>query len=123
MIRTRILKSLKGLIDQCEHTVVVAHSQGAAAALDALRGITDSDTKAAKAGPVPDTLLTFGAGINQLVSLKVLSRGLPKRFSVNPAYLGVGAMLGTVMLSGWLVRNLRSGETTMIQVLEATAVT
>ncbi len=122
LIRTRILKTLERLIGQCDHTVVVAHSQGAAAVLDALGGIADANAPPEPAGPVPDTLLTFGAGINQLVSLKVLSRGLPGTIPGNPAYLGVIALLGTVAMVTWLVRDLRAGLTTMSAVFQAAAV-
>ena len=40
LVRTRILEGLERLQARCERTVIVAHSQGAAAVLDALDGIT-----------------------------------------------------------------------------------
>jgi hypothetical protein len=101
LIRTRILDGLERLRRVCDHTVVVAHSQGAAAALDALGGIADpvyigrapADSPQASSR-VPDTLVTFGAGTNQLVSLKVLFGGLPQKIGANPPYRAVKALLG-----------------------------
>jgi hypothetical protein len=40
-IRTRILTAFRRLHEQCARTVIVAHSQGAAAVLDAFNGIAD----------------------------------------------------------------------------------
>ena len=84
LIRTRILAGLARLKPQCDRTIIVAHSQGAAAVLDDLGGFADpqaGNTDAASAAStspsvMPDALFTFGAGINQLASLRVLSRGL-----------------------------------------------
>jgi len=83
LIRTRILAGLTRLKRQCDRTIIVAHSQGAAAVLDALGGFADThagstDTASHAPTVMPDALFTFGAGINQLASLRVLSRGLPK---------------------------------------------
>lgn len=119
LIRTRILTRLERLIDKCDHTIIVAHSQGAAAVLDALGGVRDAEAPAQPAGPVPDTLLTFGAGINQLVSLKVLSLGLPKSIPGNPVYLGILALLGAAAVLAMLVRDIRAGTTTLVEVAKA----
>ena len=86
LIRARILEGLERLKGRCERTVIVAHSQGAAATLDALGGILDHDETVEclappPEGPVPDALVTFGSGVNQLVSLKVLSAGRLKQFT------------------------------------------
>lgn len=130
LIRTRILESLERLTVQCRHTVIIAHSQGAAAALDALGGITEAayegedsaDPLTPVAGPVPDTLVTFGAGINQLVSLKVLARGLPKKMGLNPSYLAMGAQLAAVALFGYMFAEVRAGRATILSLLHAAAV-
>jgi len=116
LIRTRILRGLENLQKVCDYTVVLAHSQGAAATLDALGGIASpadekresSDETFLVRGPVPDTLLTFGAGVNQLVSLKVLSSGLPKTLGINPAYLVISGLLGIGVIVGWLQGAVRT---------------
>jgi hypothetical protein len=87
MIRTRILDGLERLAQLCKYTVIVAHSQGAAAVSDALGGFLELGeqpeelSKQREPEPtrrlVPDALVTFGAGINQLASQKVLAAGLP----------------------------------------------
>jgi len=127
LIRTRILAQLERMIPLCEKTIIVAHSQGAAAVLDALGGIAepdpsgDSPASPPDAGPVPDTLLTFGAGINQLVSLKVLSRGLPGSMAVNPALFAAGWLLPVIVLFGWLASSLRAGRISLALLGEAFA--
>lgn len=116
LIRTRILAGLARLKPQCDRTIIVAHSQGAAAVLDALGGFADpqaGNTDAASAAStspsvMPDALFTFGAGINQLASLRVLSRGLPKDMSFNPATGAVWAFIGALALSGWLYVSVRA---------------
>src|SRR5262249_36436100 len=83
LIRTRTRESLVDLKAVCERTIVVAHSQGAAVLLDALgamgllgaRGNVTGNTADC---PVPDTLITFGAGTNKLASLKVRRADLPE---------------------------------------------
>ena len=100
LIRTRILDGLDDLKRKCKRTIVVAHSQGAAVVLDALGAIIDpfeASTRAtaveAESTTVPDTLVTFGAGTNQLVSLKALASGLTKKIGINPAMSATGALL------------------------------
>ena len=103
LVRSRILEGLDRLVRDCERTIIIAHSQGAAAVLDALGGILDPDLKDRRPdlGAVPNTLLTFGAGTNQLVSLKVLSGGTPKSIGGNPAYAALAALLTATALLGW----------------------
>ena len=114
LIRGRILEGLERLKGRCERTVIVAHSQGAAATLDALGGILDHDEAGERPsppseGPVPDALVTFGSGINQLVSLKVLSAGrLEKRAGINASSVAVVTTLGMVALLILLFVGFRS---------------
>ena len=114
LIRGRILEGLERLKGRCERTVIVAHSQGAAATLDALGGILDHDEAGerpspASEGPVPDALVTFGSGINQLVSLKVLSAGrLEKRTGINASSVAIVTTLGMVALLILLFVGFRS---------------
>jgi hypothetical protein len=127
-IGTRILDGLERLKETCEYTVIVAHSQGAAVVLDALGGIVESDDEPnagaglepPPAGPVPDVLLTFGSGINQLASLKLLSAGLPKKLGFNPANYAVVALLVTAVLLGLLYADVQAQRTTITSILQAT---
>lgn len=125
LIRGRILEGLERLKDRCERTVIVAHSQGAAATLDALGGILDHDkmgespTPSAE-GPVPDALVTFGSGVNQLVSLKVLSAGrLQRKTGTNAASAAVMATLGTIILLGFIVVSIRSHSVSIEELVRA----
>jgi len=147
-IMTRILEGLERLKETCDHTLIVAHSQGAAVVLNALGGImesedkTDSDARQEPlpARPVPDTLLTFGSGINQLASLKRLSAGLPKKvdsdpvntpgridgrrtrkLDFNPVNVAVVALLVTMVLFGWLYTEVYYQHTTVTSILLAAA--
>jgi hypothetical protein len=73
LVRSRILNALQSLKTRCDSTIVVAHSQGAAACVDALGGTAPAKARERYAEvPVPDTLLTFGAGTNLVVSLDYL---------------------------------------------------
>ena len=116
LIRTRILDELKRLKNVCDRTVIIAHSQGAAAVLDALGGIIEPDFEEEAAtkpeppvqSPVPDTLLTFGAGTNKLVSLKVLSAGLSKKIGWNPTYVAFGGLFATAGLFAWLLVDIQA---------------
>jgi hypothetical protein len=125
LIRTRVLDRLKRLKQRCERTIIVAHSQGAAVVLDALGGILDPAREGGHAAQadapapdiVPDTLLTFGAGINQLASLKVLSAGLPLKIEINPVFFAVGALVLAAGLSTWLYVDIRAQRTTILAIL------
>ena len=129
LIRGRILDGLDRLKERCESTVIVAHSQGAAAVLDALGGImpaADHDEKPATpepepAGAVPDVLVTFGSGVNQLVNLKVLSGGPPgsMKDDVNPAAGAVLAILVLIGLLAFLYAGLQFGLTTIAGLAQA----
>jgi hypothetical protein len=118
LIRGRILEGLERLKDRCERTVIVAHSQGAAATLHALGGILDYDEAGESPAspperPVPDALVTFGSGVNQLVSLKVASAGrLGRKTGITPTLLAVMTlvMVGLFIL---LFASVRSGATTI----------
>ncbi len=125
LIRTRILDGLRRLQSACERTVIVAHSQGAAATLDALGGIAEqvyeTEHEVRASGLVPDALLTFGAGTNQLVSQKVLSAGLTKKIAVNPAFYAIGALLAAAVAFACLYADVSAGRTTVPSILHAAA--
>src|SRR4051794_33486667 len=130
LIRNRILEGLQRVKERCERTIVIAHSQGAAIAFDALGGIPqapdddENSTSAASppSGPVPDTLLTFGSGVNQLASLRFLSaERQEKTFETNPAYVAVGAILVIIVSLLYLYVRMRSGSTTLWDLGEAAA--
>ncbi|QIG51008.1 hypothetical protein G5V57_26740 [Nordella sp. HKS 07] len=107
LIRECILKGLKRLKPLCVHTVVVAHSQGAAVVLEALGALEPSNDKREVAAVwrlVPDALITFGAGTNQLASQKVLADRMPE-LKISPVLLAVGAILLGAGLSVWLYLN------------------
>jgi hypothetical protein len=104
LIRECILDGLKRLKPLCVHTVVVAHSQGAAVVLEALGALEPSNEKREVAAAwrlVPDALITFGAGTNQLASQKVLADRMPK-MKINPVLGAAGAILGVAGLFLWL---------------------
>lgn len=128
LIRGRILDGLERLKDRCDRTVIVAHSQGAAATLDALGGVLDHDetgesSTAPPQAAVPDALVTFGSGVNQLVSLKVLSRGgLERKTGMNAAIVAVMATLGMAALFVLLLVGIRSGNITGEQLVKALVV-
>jgi hypothetical protein len=117
LIRTRILEGLAHVTDVCERTIVIAHSQGAAVVLQALGGIEIAKGEAKAPAAMPDTLLTFGAGINQLVSLSVLGRGVKD----NPAYRALGALAALAAVVGWTYHAIRIHTVTVLQLIEATA--
>jgi hypothetical protein len=115
LIRTRILEGLKHLTRLCNRTIVIAHSQGAAATLRVLREQGEEPAR-----PMPDTLLTFGAGINQLVSLEVLAQGAAEKMGRNPTYWALAAIAAMAVIAGWFYNAFRQG-LTVIQLLEAAA--
>ena len=125
-IRGRILDALERLKARCESTIIVAHSQGAAAVLDALGGITQAPdheeptgTEPSAGSLVPDALVTFGSGVNQLVSLKVLGAGLPH--GSNPAVVASGAITVTIVFATFIYFSLRLGRTNVWSLGEAAA--
>ena len=106
-IRTRILDELSRLKKVCERTVIIAHSQGAAVALDALHTINKTNqTKENKTqphtstpSPLPDVLVSFGAGIKKLESLKqLLVRSAEKPSFQNLPYILLSTFLATIAL-------------------------
>jgi hypothetical protein len=110
LIRTRVLHRLTWLKARCERTMIVAHSQGAAVVLDALGAIRESANEEplwlsgdpSLADLAPDILVTFGAGTNQLTSLKRLAKGLPEKMGGNPVIYAIGALLAFGGIVGWL---------------------
>jgi hypothetical protein len=97
LIRACILDGLVRLKQLCKHTVIIAHSQGAAVVLDVLGGFLEPGEEPqpeATSRPLPDALVTFGAGTNQLASQKVVAAGLPEelRGTNNPASRAVLAI-------------------------------
>jgi hypothetical protein len=127
LIRTRILKRLDWLKERCDRTIIIAHSQGAAVVLDALGAIVEPAPQsplplvsdAPSLAPAPDTLVTFGAGTNQLTSLKRLSAGLPSGMSVNPVINAMITVLAFGGILGWLFVATFLHQTTVIKVLFA----
>jgi hypothetical protein len=118
LIRECILEGQTRLKQLCKYTVIVAHSQGAAAVLDALGGIRESEEQheAEATSPlVPDALVTFGAGTNQLASQKVLAAG-PK-IAWNPASSAVVALLGATGVLFWLYWSVRVQQITVAEIL------
>jgi hypothetical protein len=98
---------------RCKHTVIVAHSQGAAVVLEALGGMSEpGEKREPKAGShgVPDALVTFGAGTNQLASQKVLS-GLPK--TMRPVWGATGALFSALGVMLWLYLSMELRQTTL----------
>jgi hypothetical protein len=128
LIRAPILNGLARLKDRCERTVIVAHSQGAAVILDALGGIVDRDETAesmepSKSSPLPDALVTFGSGVNQLVSLKVLAAGgLEKDSGINAASVAAMTTLGVIALLIMLFAGFHSHAISIGQLVQASLV-
>jgi hypothetical protein len=130
LIRTRILKRLDWLKERCDRTIIIAHSQGAAVVLDALGAIVEPAPQsplplvsdAPSLAPAPDTLVTFGAGTNQLASLRSLSAGLPSGMSVNPVINAMSGLLAFGGILGWLFVATFLHQTTVIKVLFAAGV-
>jgi len=126
LIRTRILEQVTELAAHCDRTIVVAHSQGAAAVLDALGGIADGAATQRRSPrvsgrPVPDTLVTFGAGINQLVSLRVVSGGQLPDLKGGSAYSVMAFALTVAAAATWLAWRVWSHQTTVPAILLAQA--
>jgi hypothetical protein len=128
LIRTRILGAIEQLKTRCERTIVIAHSQGAAVVVDALGGIGDPDVpgrvpmefrSSEATSVVPDTLLTFGAGINPLAMLKVLASGQLDKAGGNPTWLGIGALTVGLLVSWFFYAGITTGSTTVQQILLA----
>jgi hypothetical protein len=105
LIKTRILEGLEGLQQRCDRTIVVAHSQGAAASVECLGGIAGMDQPPVQQ---PDTLVTFGAGTNPLSMLR-RSEGLPKSVAFDPVRWAMAASLGVAALSAWLAFQVTRG--------------
>jgi hypothetical protein len=124
LIRGRISEGIERLRGCCERTIVVAHSQGAAATLDAVGGILDpavtGEAPAARPEvPVPDALVTFGSGVNQLVSLKVLSAGRLSTAIITAPVAAAAATLGIIVLLAIFGVTIQSGGTSFGRLLVA----
>jgi hypothetical protein len=108
LIRTRIINALNLITPRCLHTVIIAHSQGAAVVLDVLGAFTpekpDEKLQFAALHASPDTLITFGAGTKKLASQLALSRGLPPK-SFDPVSFGVAGFLTTSASVLWIYFN------------------
>jgi hypothetical protein len=143
LIRTRILNRLNWLKQRCECTIIIAHSQGAAIVLDALGAIRDEslpedslalkrdapsdeqqhEEKHQEQASMPDTLVTFGAGTNQLTSLKRLSGGVPlfSKLDGNPVIYAMSGLLGFGGILAWLIVAAFLHQTTVIKIFVALA--
>lgn len=90
-IAGKILSDLRWLERRCESVVVVAHSQGAAVAFDALRFREEGK---------PARLITYGAGIRKLVEIDSVHR----REAAAPRWIGGVWILALVAgLALWIV--------------------
>jgi predicted RNase H-like HicB family nuclease len=127
LIRTRILDAIERLADCCQRTIVVAHSQGAAIVVDALGGMVAPGVEEAIARPFtsstgrrpsPDTLLTFGAGVNPLAMLKALSSGTVRRTSGSPVWVAISALAVAALVIRTVYLAVKTGSTTGWQLLE-----
>jgi hypothetical protein len=118
LIRTRIVESIERLHERCDRTIVVAHSQGAAVALDAI-DLLAVNGAAGGQSKVPDALVTFGSGVNQLASLRALFN---KPREIAPMLTGMIMALGALLLGGWMVLSVRDGRLEIIDLLHAAAV-
>ena len=114
LIKTRILEGLEGLQQRCDRTVVVAHSQGAAVALEALGGIAGVNEPPDKQ---PDTLITFGAGTNPLSILRTAEM-LPKTIVFDPVRQSMVASVLISTATTWLAVQVSRG-LPMLKVFEA----
>ena len=107
LIKSRILNALEALQARCEKTIVLAHSQGAAASVEALGGIAGLNDPPAQQA---NTLVTFGAGTNQLSVLRrsetlpTTVGGNPLRWALAGAFLVAGAT--TYLISQVLAHRL-----------------
>lgn len=115
-IKTQILQGLKRLKEKCEHTIVLAHSQGAAVALDTLGGIEVLEGKSKSQRThlnqadalMPDTLVTFGSGVSKLASLKQFaSDRIINTSKVDPARTAVIYILIAAVFFGIMFYQLR----------------
>ncbi len=99
LIKSRILVALEALQARCDKTLVLAHSQGAAAAVEALGGIAGLNDPPA---PQANTLVTFGAGTNQLSVLR-RSEALPSTVHVNPLKWALAGAFVAAGASSYLI--------------------
>jgi hypothetical protein len=121
-IRERIRTRLHRLKAKCEHTIVIAHSQGAAAVFDTLGGITDAatgrptQTDDVLADAAPDALVTFGAGTNQLASQLRMAGGMPKEVPSNPASTAMVALTCVWIAMAYIWYEMRAGRVSVTRI-------
>lgn len=115
-ILDRVRRDIRWAGERCDNVVVLAHSQGAAIALDALQGVARVDTLATSAAwqlgdPGPRALITFGSGVNKLFGLRRMASA-PGR-GERPVRLWAGSVyLYGLALGGALVwRQILTGST------------
>lgn len=120
-MRGTVRRGLQFLEDQgCDRLAVVAHSQGAAVAIEALGGL---DVREQRYQPPQrlETLVTFGAGIRKLAGLKVVS--LRGRGSVvpgaNPMWVASGMMAAFVAVAVLVWTSLGSESGSLSELGEA----
>ncbi|HSE59692.1 MAG TPA: hypothetical protein VLA99_13395 [Nitrospiraceae bacterium] len=125
LIKTRILDGLRRIKQLCEQTVIIAHSQGAAAVVSTIGGFAEADfdkqgseSNPSAYGQVPNALLTFGAGTNQIVAQKVLTEGLSEKIGMNPSFVLLGALLVALTLGFWLYAQVTAQRTTPLDMLK-----
>lgn len=112
LIHSRLRDGLAGLRARCERMIVVAHSQGAAVVHEALGGRNPSDgggeVRLAAATPVPETLVTFGAGIGKLVALRE-APSVVREIGRNPVAAALRWLLFTAGMAGFVFLSVRTG--------------
>jgi hypothetical protein len=91
---------------KCERVVVLAHSQGAFIAVDALRGFPPGSV---------DLLLTFGSGVRKLAEIKQAPEGIPAFWAVlgvsipTTIFLSLLYVFPSETMSYWALRLLMLG--------------
>jgi len=114
----------------CDRTVILAHSQGAAVALEALGRMTAPSAALRNSGEWSDfkasALVTFGAGINKLAALRSLAalRTFASQDSGDaedtilerdPIRIACVCLLGAAAVGAWFWRLIGTGQITLRQ--------
>ncbi|MGH9662138.1 MAG: alpha/beta fold hydrolase, partial [Bryobacteraceae bacterium] len=98
-IATRVQRDLEWLLDRCENAVVVAHSQGAAVAVHALK-LYEKDRKERSTPNRVRKLVTYGSGLAKLTQLEEMARP-PRSY---PGIIGyIGWIMAAAAVSAFLV--------------------
>ena len=119
-IRTCLKERLGDLVQRCDRTVVVAHSQGAAAIIDAMGGLAmRQGIHHSTDCPRPNALVTFGAAVNQVVSQRVIADDSFREKQGNKlaVTLGLAAIIGAVM--GWVIWSIWLSPATIPEYMNA----